>query len=156
LDEALVVGVHLTDMEAKYGWPARSAKAIIGVLLTSMYLPEHLPSVVPPVADETAQEDQVATIMRTLLVHRRVAVLLRVLMERTDRAVSYEALIEEIWLNDPNGAPLSARAALGNYVSDARKALASIRYNGRIEVVYGYGYVLQSLSDAVTKEVLWR
>ena len=108
LDEALVVGVHLTNMEAKYGWPARSAKAIIGVLLTSMYLPEHLPSVVPPVADETAQEDQVATIMRTLLVHRRVAVLLRVLMERTDRAVSYEALIEEIWLNDPNGAPLSA------------------------------------------------
>src|SRR5262245_64822685 len=75
----------------------------------------------------------------TYLSARKVQALLAVLLIMTDRVVSVDQLIAEIWAGDP---PRRANASLHVYVSQVRKFLARPGSDPRRVTTRGPGYLL--------------
>lgn len=65
------------------------------------------------------------------------------LFDRPGRLVRVEAMLGELWGNDPNGGPLTARRAVNVQVCLLRAVLRDLGTGYRIDVEYGEGYRLE-------------
>lgn len=152
LDDALVHGVGLPAMEEKYGWSARSAKVVVGVLLTSIFsnigTPQALANAVPMGVIEEIEEDKISEVMRKYGMTPNGAIVLAYLMSNANKAVRVRTLVNALYGHLADGGPDDADGVVRVCVHRARRALQRHRTNGRIVTIYGYGYVYQTLSDA--------
>lgn len=152
LDDVFVRGILLTEMEKKYGWPDRSAKAIIGVLLTSLFSD---PVALEPTGEQYGNEAElpVSSISEFHIKYKMTpneALLFDALATRANRILSVQSLADYIYQGE-NGGPEAAERSIRVLVHKVRKKLAKAAFNGRIVNHHGFGYELQTLSDAQTQ-----
>ena len=77
---------------------------------------------------------------RSVHPYRQTFKVAAMLFARPGKMVRIDSIINELWGNDPNGGPLSARRAVNVQVCLLRAMLRDLGAQCRIECEYGEGY----------------
>lgn len=161
LNDAILLDEPLEAMEKRRGWPARSAKAILGLILHALQEmgATHAEEGPDAASDREIVDFLAADDVRDLLplmerhgLTQREARLFRILQRAEGRYIGQEALLARLYADRPDDPP--DRKVLGVFVSKIRGKLEGSPW--RIETEHGVGYrLVKAPPEPCDRDLAW-
>lgn len=147
LDDAFIRGLGMEALEEKYEWSKGAAKNILRVLLISVFCADGTPESVE-VYEPVEDPDDLGALMLHYRFTGSEAAVFKILHDRRNRAVSREFISDTVFGYE------ALDSSVRTTIHHVRRKLAVMKYNGTIETIRGYGYVLQTISDRPSASLL--